>query len=129
MRAVDTNVIARALMRDDPVQTVLADDVLATEAFVPITVVLEAGWLLGSRYRLSRSDVATALRALLDMPNVAVESPTAVAWALSRFAEGGDLADLIHLVSARGASAFLTFDRSIAEVAGPDTPVRVETLA
>ena len=116
-------------MRDDPRQTEIADSVLANEAFVPLTVVLETGWLLRSRYGLQRTQVAAALRSLLDMPKVAVECSQEIEWALSRLVEGGDFADLIHLVACRNAAAFLTFDAGVARAAGAGGPCPVETLS
>jgi predicted nucleic-acid-binding protein len=128
VRAVDTNIIARALMRDDAHQARIADEVLATEAFVPLTVLLETAWLLRSRYGLSRMEVVIALRSLLDMPKVLVDCREQVEWALARLLERGDFADLIHLVAARGATAFLTFDSAVAADAGDDAPCPIETL-
>ena len=116
-------------MRDDPVQTAVADAVLRTGVFVPITVFLETAWLLRSRYRLSRADLATALRALLDMPDVSVELAAGIRWAVSRAEVAGDIADLVHLVASRNAGAFATFDGDVATAAGDDSPVPVETLA
>lgn len=47
MRAVDTNVLARYYLRDDPVQSPLAASLLAAgDVFVPKTVVLELAWVL-----------------------------------------------------------------------------------
>ena len=51
MRAVDTNVLVRALVRDDAAQSAKAEEVLARdEVFVPVTVMLELEWVLRSRY-------------------------------------------------------------------------------
>ncbi len=129
MKAVDTNILARALMRDEPRQTQIADTMLTTGAFVPLTVLLESAWLLRSRYGLNRHQTVAALRSVLDMPNVAVDSVEGVEWALARYETGGDLADLLHLIAARGAEAFLTFDRDVAPAAGPGSPLPIETLA
>lgn len=128
MKAVDTNVIARALMRDDPVQTPLADAVLQDGAYVPLTVLLELGWLLRSRYGLSRHAVVLSLRSLIDMPGVVIEEPHGVAWMLGRIEAAGDLADLMHLVAARRTSSFVTFDTGVSAAAGDEPPVPVETL-
>ena len=49
MRAVDTNVLVRYYLRDDPAQARLAEGVLSAGAvFVPKTVVLELEWVLRS---------------------------------------------------------------------------------
>ena len=41
LKSVDTNILARYLLGDDPVQTPIADAILKQEAFVSITVLLE----------------------------------------------------------------------------------------
>ncbi len=128
MRAIDTNVAARFLLADDPEQATLAIDIMAGSVFVPITVLLELGWLLTSRYRQPRDVVATALLDMVDLPKVTVNDPALVRWALNRFAQGGDFADMLHLIAARDAAGFATFDRAIAAAAGPDSPVAIETL-
>lgn len=116
-------------MRDDPIQTAIADEVLRIGAFVPLTVFLETAWLFRSRYRLDRIQLVKALQAIVDMPQVVIDGGDAVRWALGQVAQGGDIADLLHVVAARGASAFMTFDRDIAQYAGPDSPIPIETLA
>jgi len=51
VRAVDTNLIVRALVRDDPAQSAAAETVLANEpVFIPVTVMLQLEWVLRSRY-------------------------------------------------------------------------------
>ncbi len=128
VRAVDTNVVLRLLLDDDPVQHRSAVALLAQPLLIPLTVLVETGWVLLSRYRFPRGDVAQLLRDLLDYDGVVVPQHAGVLWALHRFAERGDLADLLHLVSAGDASSFATFDKGVAPAAGPDAPIAVETL-
>ena len=128
MRSVDTNVLARAITRDDVRQTEIADRILRDGAFIALTVLLETGWLLKARYGMSRQQVVATLRSLLDMPGVVVEAADQVEWALGRLTITGDLSDLLHLVACRGASPFATFDRGISPAAGDDPPVVIETL-
>ena len=128
MRAIDTNVVARYLLADDPDQHARSSDIIASGVFISSTVLLETGWLLLSRYRLARRNVASLLAAIVDLPSVSVADPHAVSWAIDRFAEGADLADMIHVTEAKPAGTFVTFDRSIADDAGRDTPVPIETL-
>lgn len=128
MRAIDTNVAARFLLADHPEQTAAAIAIIESGVYIPLTVLLELGWLLTSRYRQSREVVAAALLNLIDLPSVQVAEVAIVRWALGRFGDGGDFADMLHLVAARDATAFATFDRGVAIAAGPDSPVAVETL-
>jgi predicted nucleic-acid-binding protein len=47
VRAVDTNLLVRALVRDDAAQSAAAESVLANEpVFIPVTVMLELEWVL-----------------------------------------------------------------------------------
>lgn len=55
MRAVDTNVLARYYLADDPTQSAIAKQVLeAGEVFVPKTVVLGGVAQKRARYRVPR---------------------------------------------------------------------------
>ena len=91
------------------------------------TVLLEAAWVLQSRYRLSRSEVVDRLTAICGQAEVTVISAEAVGSALAAYAQAGDFADLLHfaLASEAGATEFVTFDHSFArmEEAGPDLQI------
>ena len=128
VRAVDTNVVARFLLNDHPDQSMRAQRLLQSGAYLSVTVLMELGWLLTSRYDLSRVTVAGLICALLDLPNVQVEQADGVRWAVSRYSAGADLADMLHLVVASPVQSFATFDRSIASAAGENAPISIETL-
>lgn len=91
------------------------------------SVLMESEWVLRSHYRWSRPRIAKALADLMDLPG-AVTVPDQAAWALERFTKGADLADMIHIVGAIGASAFVTFDDYVGKGAGDGSPLPVETL-
>ncbi len=126
MKAVDTNVLARFIVRDDEVQAKVADDVLRSPFYIADTVLLETAWLLSSRYRVRRTDLVATLTDLLALPTATVSDAAWIGWALDRVAAGADVADMMHLVSARAADGFVSFDRDLSRYAGPDTPVLVE---
>ncbi len=128
VRAVDTNVVLRLLLDDDPVQHRSAVALLSEPMLIPLTVLVETGWVLLSRYRFPRGDVAQLLRDLLDYDGIVVPQRSGVLWALNRFDQRGDFADLLHIVSAGDATRFTTFDQGIAPAAGPETPIPIETL-
>jgi hypothetical protein len=48
--------------------------------------------------------------------------------ALDRYRHGADIADMLHLIGARGATRFTTFDRGLVKRAGANPPLAVETL-
>ncbi len=128
MRAIDTNVAARFLLADHPEQTATAVAIIGSGVYIPLTVLLELGWLLTSRYRQGREVVMAALLDLIDLPGVQVDNAAAVRWALGQFGTGADFADMLHLVAARDAATFATFDRGVAAAAGADSPLPVEKL-
>jgi predicted nucleic-acid-binding protein len=86
----------------------------AGDVLILPTVVMEAEWVLRSRYRVTRRDIADGLMTILGQEGVFVPSAAAVATALAAYGESGDFADLLHfaLASESGATAFLTFDRT-----------------
>lgn len=112
MRAIDTNVLVRVLAGDDPEQSPKARALVeAGDLLVPLTVMLEAEWVLRSVYGHAGPQVASALRAFAGLPGVSVEAPERLATALDRAEAGMDFADALHLGAAEGCEALLTFDR------------------
>jgi predicted nucleic-acid-binding protein len=129
LKSLDTNILARLILRDDDQQLALAESIMHEPLFVASTVLLELGWLLMSRYEMSRADVVHNLNDLMLVPNIAVSDPELVEWAIARFESGGDFADMIHIIASRPASCFLTFDAKLAKHAGEASPIPVEILS
>ena len=102
------------MLDDDAAQSPVANRILKGEIFVPLTVLLETGWVLRSNAQLSRSQIATMLITFIELPNVHVDDEASVLAALAAYAKGGDFADHLHLVAAKGVEAFVTFDRGVA---------------
>ena len=127
MIALDTCVLARAIVGDDPTQTSLAETRLAAGGFVPLTVTLELAWLLRSRYRYSRSLLADTIEDLCRHPGLTLAEENAMPWLIARLRMGADVGDLVHLLAARFCTAFATFDDMHDEV-GPDAPIPIELL-
>lgn len=128
MKAADTNIIVRYLVRDDPRQALIADEVMTGPVLIPHTILQETAWVLLNSYAFDRATLAFTLETLLDLQNVTVEHERLVRWAIERTVVGADFADMLHIASASSADAFVTFDRAISRKAGPDTPVPIETL-
>lgn len=111
MRAVDTNVLVRLLVNDDPGQAEAAQRAMSAElAFVPKTVVIELEWVLRSAYGQARSEIASAIEGLLAAAGIVVEDSAAVERAVAWFKRGIDFADALHLASSGHVDAFVTFD-------------------
>jgi len=73
LRAIDTNIIIRFLVKDDPKQCVAVKKLFETveengdKLWVPFCVILEMIWVLRSRYHASKEDILLAIQTLLDM--------------------------------------------------------------
>lgn len=117
--ALDTNVLVRLLVSDDPVQALRAAESIDASAacFVPITVVLELEWVLRGAYKLPREAVISAFEGLLAIKQVHLEQEVLVRQALAWHRGGLDFADALHLARSEGCGALLSFDRQLAQLA------------
>lgn len=122
MIGLDTNVVVRFLVADDPRQAeraraLVARSVAAGEAlFIPDIVWCETVWVLESAYGLPRREIAAALRRLLGARGVAVRSFDRLGAALDAYEQRrGDFADYLIREEARaeGCEAVATFDRAL----------------
>lgn len=112
MRAVDTSVVVRLLMEDQPEQFASALSLFRTQStWIPTTVILETEWVLRGGYQLTQPRIAAALRSLIALSGVRNENAVAVSRALDWFERGMDFADALHLASAEGCDGLATFDR------------------
>ena len=113
MIAVDTNVVIRLLIEDDPAQTARAKATLETnEVFVSSGVLIEAEWVLRALYEIDVATIAGGLESVLALPNVQVPWPNDIALLFEAFRSGMDFADAVHLIDAGSANCeqFATFD-------------------
>ncbi|MEQ6342802.1 MAG: type II toxin-antitoxin system VapC family toxin [Gammaproteobacteria bacterium] len=111
---VDTNVLIRAVVRDDPAQASVAAKVLTDAGLIAVALpcLCEFVWVLLRVYEFQPSDAATAIRALLAVANVEVNRP-AVEAGLSVLEAGGDFADgvIAYEGSWLGGETFVSFDK------------------
>lgn len=112
--APDTNVLVRALTRDDERQYLIAAEALESATVVVLTMpaLCELAWVLSSRYHLRRPDIARAIGVLASGDNVIVEAG-ALAAGLAMLEMGGDFADAViaHHGREAGAETFVSFDQ------------------
>jgi len=82
--ALDTNVLVRLLVNDDPAQAEQAAAPIDSSAacFVPITVALELEWVLRGAYKLPREAVINAFEGLLAIRHLHLEQDDLVRQAL-----------------------------------------------
>lgn len=121
VKALDTNVLLRFVMRDDESQFARASEFLGSRtsddpAFVSLVVLVEFAWTLRQRHGLSPTDIHALVTTLLETRELAFEDESEVA-AIVADATRGELAD--HLISycARraGCSVTVTFDQGAAK--------------
>jgi predicted nucleic-acid-binding protein len=111
---VDTNVLVRAVVRDDLKQGTVAARILreAERIAVPTVVLCEFVWVLRRVYHFSSKDIARAIRALAASKNVELNR-AAVDAGLAVLGLGGDFADgvIAHEGKWLGGELFASFDR------------------
>lgn len=127
MIALDTNVLARLLLRDDARQHERALQLLgAAETFTaPATVMLELVWVLEAN-DCSVPDIVQGLELLLGLPNFQPSHPEALRRALALYVHGMDFADALHLCLSGASVQLTTFDKSFVKLAkrlGASPPV------
>lgn len=110
----DTNVLARAILQDDPAQARAARKLLRDASLIAVSLpsLCELVWILRRGAGLSKEDVAIAIRALLDVGNVTMNRP-AVEAGLVLLEAGGDFADgiMAHEGKWLGGETFVSFDK------------------
>ena len=111
---VDTNVLVRAVVGDDPAQANIAAKILSDAELIAVATpcLCEFVWVLSRVYEFQPADVATAIRALLAVANVEVNR-SAVEAGLSVLEAGGDFADgvIAYEGSWLGGGTFVSFDK------------------
>jgi predicted nucleic-acid-binding protein len=111
---VDTNILIRAVVRDDSQQASAASRLLLEADLIAVTLpcLCEFVWVLRRIYGIAPIDIRSAVQALLTAGNVAVNRP-AVDAGLAVLDDGGDFADGVIAFEGQwlGGEAFLSFDR------------------
>lgn len=111
---VDTNVLVRGVVRDNPRQARAVDKVLKEASLIAVSLpcLCEFAWVLHRVYGFDHATIAVAIRALLDTGNVVMNRPAAEA-GLAMLEAGGDFADGIMAYEGTwlGGESFVSFDR------------------
>jgi predicted nucleic-acid-binding protein len=138
---LDTNVVVRLLVGDDPAQQRIAREYLALRsspddpAWVDRIVAVETIWVLERSYGFSSAQIATAFEKLLDTAELAFEDHALVRRAVAAYRRGAGFADAllalahdyVRLESCEAAPSTYTAPRETQVIA--QTPVRVELRA
>jgi predicted nucleic-acid-binding protein len=118
VKSVDTNILVRLIADKGSEQAEIAQKIVSEGVHVPITVLLELGWTLGSIYRFGRAQLNAAFTELVNNEAIHIEDEPAIRAALDLHRQGADIADVFHLVAAKGTEAFVTFDKGVPEGTG-----------
>lgn len=127
MTGLDTNVLVRFLVQDDPDQARTALSFLHENCtrddpgFINRIVLCELAWVLKSTFRCTREEVARAIEGLASMAEVRIEDIEETWQALAVYRSGeADFADALLAVTnrTRGCEATVTFDRRAGSIAG-----------
>lgn len=122
MRAVDTNVLVRLLVRDNAKQTASAETYIKPGAWVPHIALVETVWVLQSYYEKSRAEIVNFIEGMLDHESLVVQDADVVGAALGSFrnSKAVDFADCLILEVARkaGHTPLGTFDAKFAKIEG-----------
>ena len=111
----DTNVLVRAITGDDKRQSKKAQSELANADVVALTLpaLCELVWVLTQGYGIPATEVAEAVRRLMNAANV-VANRLAVEAGLALLDSGGDFADGVIAYEGNwlGAETFASFDKT-----------------
>jgi predicted nucleic-acid-binding protein len=120
---VDTSVLIRYFVQDDPVQAPLASRFLEEQltpqepGLVTAVTLCEMVWVLRRIYGLGMAAIHPIIAGMIAAPNLVVEHETAAALAMETKAGFADA--LLHFIGRDiGAGKTVTFDRAFARLAG-----------
>lgn len=85
MRAVDTNVVVRLVVRDDPEQVEVAEKFVAGGAWVSHLVLVETTRVLDAVYERTNEQIASAVDMLLSHETLALQDADVVVAALEQY--------------------------------------------
>lgn len=112
--SVDTNILVRALLQDEPKQAQIASDLLrhADMICVSLPCLCELIWILQRSAKLPSEAIVAAIVALMNTRNVVMNRP-AVQAGLALLAAGGDFADgaMEFEGASLGGEIFYSFDK------------------
>ena len=120
MRAIDTNVLVRLLVRDDAAQARAADDYIAKGAWVSHLVLAETIWVLSAVYQRSAAQQIALLDVLLMHQSLVIQEADVVAAALAHFrrkpALGFSDCLVLEIAHKAGHTPLGTFDKALGKL-------------
>jgi predicted nucleic-acid-binding protein len=122
MRAIDTNLLVRLIVRDDAAQVAAAEEFVASGAWVSHLVLAETLWVLDAVHERTPAQLAAAVEMLLNHEHLAIQDPDVVARGLASFrarpALGFSACLVLEIARKAGHLPLGTFDRGLAKLDG-----------
>lgn len=127
MIGLDTNILVRYLVQDDPIQSPKATEIIErrltedSPGFVSIVAMVETVWVLERAYGLANREIAAAVERMLQTEVLVVENEQEVFTAMVALKQGrGSFADglIAELGTRAGCVRTLTFDQKAVRLRG-----------
>ena len=122
MRAIDTNVLVRLIVRDEAAQFEKAEAFVAQGAWVSQLVLAETVWVLESVYGFDRVQIATLVGMLVEHDRLTLQDEDVIRGAHSTFerSRSACFTDCLIVEAARKAGHLPvgTFDRAMSRIDG-----------
>ena len=124
MRAVDTHVVVRLIVRDDPEQVRAAEKFTSGGAWISHLVLAETSWVLDAVYERTAEQIVTAIDMLLSHKDLTLQDADVVTSALEQFRKRPALGFtdclVIEVSRKAGHMPVGTFDRNLAKLDGTE---------
>lgn len=126
MRGLDTNVLVRYLVQDDPTQSQCAARFIETECsseqpiFISAIILCELIWVLETAYEYSRQTIVPVIDKILRTKQFFIDQPDIILKSLQGYQrDGADFADhyIVNLNTKKGCEFTFTFDKRAARIA------------
>lgn len=126
MTGLDTNVLLRFLLQDEPDQSARAAALMSSlsvrePGFISNVTLAESVWVLERTYRKPKQEIASFVSGLLEAEQLVLENHDVVAQALRKFdASNADFADCLieRLGHSAGCTRTMTFDLNASKSSG-----------
>ena len=121
MIGLDTNVVVRHLVQDDPIQSKVATGLFESltpsePGFLTTVVLVEIYWVLTRGYGISSDDVAAVLEGLADSGDIVVQDQSNARAALRDLRKGADIESLSAAVVDGKTDPYAAADAVVAEL-------------
>lgn len=126
MIGIDTNVLLRYILQDDPEQSPRATRAIEgftreNPGFLSAVAIAEASWVLRRAYYWTTEEVAAAIEFLIQAESLVVQNETQVYFAMIAFKKGGpSFSDALIAEFGKwsGCNSTLTFDKKASRSSG-----------